>query len=827
MNISKIEKYPITPFLEEICNSLKNSSSRFLILTAETAAGKSTVLPLGLLENFSGKILMTEPRRLATLSVANRVSELFGEECGKTIGYNVHLEKKISKQTRLEVVTEAILIRKIQEDPFLEDISVVVLDEFHERSVYTDLSLAFLKEAVEARNDLFVIVMSATIDVEKIQGYLSAKTTVLKIPGRQFPVKVIYDGKSSVEEAVIREIRETNEKKGILVFLPGISDIRKCEKNLKEYFENLPCSKNEKPDIFVLHSSISLLEQKNIISEETNDSEIKNTKSKIIISSSIAETSLTVPGITCVIDSGLARINRFDVSTGMEKLVTETESEFSAEQRKGRAGRICEGRCIRLWSENDKRISEMPPEILRTDLSTVILECAARGISSCDGISWLDKPLSSAWNSSCELLKLLGLLDSNFAITKKGQFILGLGVNPRLGCIAYEGCLDFDNKKSRLLEAEKIILKYGNYASSSVDVQKKFLCDLENRIGKKHEEFGNELCEFDEEKEKFPVVLSGFPDRIAKRCGDENEVCEYQFFNGRKAVLKGKPDCKKKGDWVVAPEVMAGDRQGTIFNYEEISDDVAERWCTKYSEKKIECSFENGKISKNEVVCYGRIILCKKKLPVEKGDLASAWISEVYKKGFSCLPLNEKTKAFLLRAEFYYQQQEKTFQEEIKKLNCEIISKGFAESICVKKINEWLPAFLGSNEKLTENMVYDGIYWILDGKKIDTFVPMEIILENGRKCKVKYELQSSNENKNVIIIRPVIEIIIQRIFGCYKSPEICGVKVLLKLLSPASRPLQITDDLEHFWVKTWPEICKEMKGRYPKHNWNYQIVDKN
>lgn len=811
MNVFKIEKYPITPFLEEICSSLKKSSSQFLILTAETAAGKSTVLPLGLLEGFSGKILMTEPRRLAALSVASRVSEFYGEECGKTVGYNVHLEKKISNQTRLEVVTEAILIRKIQEDPFLEEFSVVVLDEFHERSVYTDLSLAFLKEAVDAREDLFVIVMSATMDVGKLQKYLSEKTPVLKIPGRQFPVNVIYDGKSSVEEAVIREVKEVGGKKGILVFLPGIFDIRKCENNLKNYFESQNYTGDfEKPDIFVLHSSISLSEQKKIISdEEDNGFGNKSSRCKIIISSAIAETSLTVPGITCVIDSGLARINRFDVSTGMEKLVTETESEFSAEQRKGRAGRVCEGRCVRLWSENDKRISEMPPEILRTDLSTVILECAARGISSCDGISWLDKPLESAWNSSCELLRLLGLLDSNFAITKKGQFILGLGVNPRLGCLAYEGCLDFGSKTVRLLEAEKLILKYGNYSGSSEEIQKRFLCDLENRIGKRIKEFGEG---FGEKTEKFPVILYGFPDRIAKRCADENGGCEYQFFSGRKAVLRGNPDCRKEVKWIVAPEVMAGDRQGVIFNYEEISDDVAESWCAKYSEKKVECTFENGKISKNEIVCYGRIILHKKRLPVEKGDLASAWIGEVSKKGLFCLPMNDKTRAFLMRAEFFYQQKEK--------------DKTFAEKICVEKINEWLPAFLGNSEKLSENMVYDGIYWILGGNQIDKQVPSEIILENGRKCKVKYELQSSKEDKNVLIIRPVIEIIIQRIFGCFKSPEICGVKVLLKLLSPASRPLQITDDLEHFWSGTWPEICKEMKGRYPKHNWDYKVVDK-
>ena len=349
-----MNQYPITPYLDDICVALRESPSRFLILTAETAAGKSTVLPLALLQNFSGKMIMTEPRRIAVLGVANRLAE--SANSGE-VGYKIHLENHITKETRLEVVTEAILIRQLQSDPALEDYNVIVLDEFHERSVNTDLALAFLKESMMLRDDLFVVIMSATINTKKLQEYLSdcGETPVFKLPGRQFPVQVLYEPQKSVVSAVREALSsfESVQYKNILVFLPSISDIRKAQEALLDTGLFDDDGDNE---LCILHSSISLEEQKRVLKETT--------KRRVILSSAIAETSLTVPGVTTVIDSGLARINRLDINTGMEKLTTETESEFSAEQRKGRAGRLCEGTCIRLWNKHDPRIKELAPEIL-------------------------------------------------------------------------------------------------------------------------------------------------------------------------------------------------------------------------------------------------------------------------------------------------------------------------------------------------------------------------------------------------------------------------------------------------------------------------------
>lgn len=826
----EINQFPITEHLDDICNKLKVSPSRFLVLTAQTAAGKSTILPLGLLQHFEGKILMTEPRRLAVLGVANRVAELRNENAGETVGYKIHLENKISSKTRLEVVTEAILVRQLQEDPALEDYQVVVLDEFHERSVNTDLALAFLKEAMQLRDDLFVIIMSATIDTEKLVNYLSndfkdnsvvsnsttnqnsiQKVPFLEIPGRQFPVEIIYDDKSTVEQAIIHELAEKSLLGDILAFLPGISDIRKTYDNLVEQ------QIDQKADIFILHSSISLEEQKKIIKEKRENTE----KRRIILSSAIAETSLTVPGITCVIDSGLSRINRMNVSTGMENLSTETESDFSAEQRAGRAGRLAPGKCIRLWSKANARIKELPPEILRTDITQLILECSERGIFTFDGIDWLDKPSESAWKEGVKLLINLGFIKNDGRITPEGKIALGLGVSPRLAGICIHGYKDgkLDEK------AREYLIKYGSYSKSSKDVQSRFINDIEKRIIRLIKNISVEKIN---KNEKIPLVLYGFPDRLAKRIesSKENEKyfdkdkIEFQFYTGRKAFIStqnsqssSKNHVTSDLQWIVVPELLAGDREGVIFEYEALDFVAAEAFLEDKTELKVICSFENGKIQKNEQKKWGQIVLQSKKMVPSAKDYSLAWENEVLSKGFNVLPVDSRLDKFLWRAEFYFQQNQ-------KKLNDKNIREYLAE-----KVHEWLSPFLNSQTNINSETVYNAVYWFLDGSKIDKEVPELLILENGRKCKVNYEKQSSPDDKNVLVIRPVIEIIIQRIFGVFSTPKICGMKVLLRLLSPASRPLQVTDDLEGFWNGAWPEICKEMKGRYPKHNWNYKICE--
>ncbi len=830
---TKIAEYPITPFLDNICESLKNSPSRCLILTAETAAGKSTVLPLALLEKFGGKMIMTEPRRIAVLGVANRVGELWEAACDGVpdeVGYKIHLENKITKNTRLEVVTEAILVRQLQNDPALESYNVVVLDEFHERSVNTDLALAFLKEAMQLRDDLYVIIMSATIDTDRLQQYLGGDTPVMKIPGRQFPVQVKYETGKSVASVVVEELdkkrdcrvkpdndkgKPDNDKEGrlsfpgltreslsnILVFLPGISDIRKAQDELLATGLFDDDSDNE---LCVLHSSITLQEQKRII---TPPREGERTKRRVILSSAIAETSLTVPGVTTVIDSGLARVNRLDLNTGMEKLTTQTESEFSAEQRKGRAGRLCEGTCIRLWNQHDARIKDFPPEILRADLVPLILECSERGVYKVDGIDWLDAPSQAAWEESKALLIALGMIGTDGRITPKGKAALTLGIHPRLAGIALAG---YQNE-NLTGEARDLLINFGSYAHSSSDIQKRFINDLERRL---------KACayktDFDDTKDF--LILCGYPDRLAKRTSEPGkDPAEYQFAGGRQALFftqNAQNDSSVKKNyvtkhyaplWIVAPEVVSGDKKAVIHDFVELPESQITEYLDKHSQIKQVCSFENGNLQKTELKCFGKLVLASKKLSVTNDDYAQAWLTEISEKGIDCLPTDAKVESLLVRTEFVKQQ---NGTDKADSLN---------ERLCTTA-SEWLIPFMAGKTQLTAATVYDALYWFLNGAETDRLAPETITLENGRRVKVKYEKQAE--------IRPVIEIIIQRIFGCFTTPQICGKKVLLRLLSPASRPLQVTEDLEHFWTGAWVEICKEMKGRYPKHNWDYRVVEK-
>lgn len=790
----EIQKFPITPYLEQICDTLKKSPSHFLVLTAETAAGKSTVLPLALLEHFFGKIIMTEPRRIAVLGVANRVGEL--TEKPKEVGYKIHLESRITCETRLEVVTEAILVRQLQSDPALEDYNVVVLDEFHERSVNTDLALAFLKEAMQLRDDLFVVIMSATIDTKKFQRWLSLpkppeEVPVISIPGRQFAVNVVYEPEKSIVSAVRQGIRYAGDSGNILVFLPGISDIRKAQEALLETNEFSDDSENE---LCILHSSISLEEQKRIISPASPDG-----KRRVILSSAIAETSLTVPGVNVVIDSGLSRVNRMDINTGMEKLTTEKESEFSAEQRKGRAGRLCEGTCIRLWEKHDVRVKDFPLEILRADLVPLVLECSERGIYSVEGIDWLDSPSVAAWTESVRLLQQLGMIKKDGRITEKGKAALTLGIHPRLAGIAL---MAFDKSAGKLSrEGQELLIKFSSYSRSSVELQKRFIIDLERRLK------GCNCKDSQEDREYDFLILSGYPDRLAKRTSEAGvEPAEYKFAGGRQARLYNR----NAPLWLCAPDVTAGDKEAVIFDLVELEEPKINEFLEKHSEIRQICSFTQGTLQKFEVKCFGEIVLSSKKIALSEGDYAQAWLTEIKEKGIDCLPFDAKCESLLLRAEFIEQQNLQDSEKE------EDIHNNLYSRLKLNA-NEWLTPFLGGKNTLTASTVYDALYWYLEGAEIDRFAPEILTLENGRRCKVKYE--------KLAVIQPVIEIIIQRIFGCFQTPKIYGKKVLLRLLSPASRPLQVTDDLEHFWTGAWVEICKEMKGRYPKHNWDLSIIE--
>lgn len=779
----QINSLPIAPYLNEICKNLKNSPSRFLILTAETAAGKSTAVPVSLLENFSGKILMLEPRRLAVTAIADRVSNLIGEETGNTVGYRLHLENKVSSLTRLEIVTEAILTRKLQSDPLLEDINVIVIDEFHERSIHADLALAFLKETMQLRDDLYVIIMSATLDLRSLAEFCGNNTPVMSVPGRNFPVNVEYTPDRSVVSCVADCLINRKQHRTILVFLPGLYEINKTKSQLAEKFSP------DELQILILHSSVPLSEQRKILKPNPADMPVR-----VILSTSIAETSITVPDVTLVIDSGLCRTSRINIALGMNQLVTVPSSQFSAEQRTGRAGRVQSGECIRLWDKTEIRPLSQEPEILHTDISQLVLECAQWGVTDYKKLSWLTEPGEAAWKTSSQLLQNLGFIENN-KITEKGSACLKLGLEPRIASTAY-----FARQNDCLDKALNLILKYSEYSDASSQRQKLFLKELEHRLNSIQIQTVEKSNPSDAE-----ILLHGFPDRIAKLTSKERDYAEYQFPGGRKARIFG---VNSPSNWIIAPEVDAGNAIGKIYSWENLSDNQAESWLegklitetvTRFVD---ESSF---KLQKIQVIRFGNIVLSETILPASSEDFTEAVIGSVKKNGLQWLKLNDKINSFLLRCEFYSLYQDLSFCEKFNLLQ--------------NKADEWLKPFINSQKDFNQETIYNALYWYLDGSTIDSYVPEILKLQNGLKRKIHYE-KHSEENK--VFIKPVLEIIIQQAFGCFETPEICGQKVLLKLLSPARRPLQITEDLANFWTTSWIEICKEMKGRYPKHNWDYK-----
>ncbi len=815
--MTNIDNLPIAKHLEKIYTTLKNSSCHSLVLTAETGAGKSTAVPGVLLKHFTGKILMLEPRRLAVLAVAQRTALQLAEQPGETVGYRMHLNSKISEKTRLEIMTEAILTRKLLADPLLEDTNVIIIDEFHERSLQSDLSLAFLKQTMQLRDDLYILVMSATIDTEKIAAYLGSPADpapVYHVPGRLFPVKTVYKGNISPSLAVIQELNNPSAKNrdGILVFLPGIYDIRKCFSELESY--------KEEADIFILHSSIKFEEQKKILQEPKTDD-----KRRVILSSAIAETSLTVPAISIVIDSGLSRISRYSPRTGMQHLETEMESSFSAAQRSGRAGRLGPGTCICLWNINEPRISSTPPEILRSDLSELVLTCYIWGSSKLQSFSWIDSPSKVLWETSEKFLLQTGCIEQG-KITAYGKAVLSLGIEPRLACTALTGFFYTDS--DALQESLKTALSFSSYKDASPALKAKYTAQIEKRI---------HLCSryLKTNKKKqisatFPIttaaLLAGFPDRLAKLC--DSEI--YQFPSGHTARLLLTENKKNNTfpEWIIAPEVDEGDFLGKIYAFEPVSSATIASWLSKHSTiiSKIEVIKNSDtkesfiKFNKTETLCFGKIVLSQKKKKPQLFEIKKELTAVVHQKGFSFLPLSNKTKDLLLRTTFFIQQQNIAHIN-----NCVIESP--SENKLVKQIDLWLFPFLTeTTTKINEQIIYDALYWFLPGTIIDKNVPKEIQLENGKKAKLQYQLRTRTETDSEQEIIPILKIIIQRLFGCFTSPEVMGKTVLLTLLSPAQRPLQITDNLEAFWKTTWPDICKEMKGRYPKHNWNYKISEK-
>lgn len=801
-----VENLPVTGRLDSICEELKAFKSRCMVLTADTGSGKSTVLPLGLLNHFEGKILMLEPRRLAVLNIAGRVSQLLGEKPGETCGYSVHLENRVSDKSRFIVLTEAILTRRLQNDPELSDVSVVVLDEFHERSIHADLALAFLKDAMQLRDDLYVVVMSATMQTDFISEYLGNgdkdSVACVNVEGRRFPVQIEYDNNSELSRRVITEYINLEEIEGeskngdrsssVLVFLPGIYEINRL-------YNELSVTINPE-NIHILHSSVPIERQKEVFVPEN--------KVRIILSSAIAETSVTVPDVKVVIDSGECRLNLYDSNTGLNRLVTRKVSLFNAKQRSGRAGRVCEGRCVRMWSEAEPLVECFPPEIERSDLTDLVLECYKWGVTSLDQLDWLTSPGAAAWDKAVELLQDLNCL-KNGKVTLLGDICLALGLGVRLSCVAASGLFHHDLKFST-----KVAVNFSSNNKWSEKMHQIQCLELEKRL----QIFKQNSLKFESFPHKFKkfstgcALLYGFPDRL----GVKVENSRYQFASGKAAVLKNSTNTGTFPQFIIAVSANTGSGEGIIHEFEPLEEEIAQEFINSRVQIKEVSRFEGKKVVKVRQELFGRVVMKETRLPVSPEDYGQAVCNAVEAEGLEWLPLSQASRSLLLRARFFVEHGGAISGAAAADINpAELAKNGYRlEEALQKSVKNWLLPFITGTET-TERCVYDALYYATGGDEINRNVPAELILENGKRRRLAYESQAGETI-------PVLEVIIQEIFGCFKTPEVMGVPVLLRLLSPARRPLQVTRDLAGFWNNSWQEIAKEMKGRYPKHNWDYR-----
>ena len=817
---------PLLPFLPRISEILQHSGA--LVLTAEPGAGKSTLVPPYLMEEpwLKGRgIVMLEPRRLAAASVAVRIAELLGEPVGRRAGDTVRAAARVSAETRIEVVTEALLTRRIQHDPLLQGVGLVILDEFHERSVHVDLALAFALEVRRARPDLAILVMSATLDADPVAALLGsaeAPAPALHCPGRSHPVETRYrplgQGGRWEEGFADGAARLFDETEGdVLGFLPGAGEIRRVGARLGGLL-------GARAEVLPLHGTMRLEDQQNVIrpAGKPQDGGAHTGRRRVILATSLAETSLTVPGIHTVADAGWARLSRFHPATGLDRLVTERVSVSSADQRRGRAGRLGPGLCVRFWGESERLLPRPDPEILRSDLSGLVLECALWGAREPRQLSWLDAPSPPAWNQAWEVLRMLDLVEDS-GPTGLGKTVAGLGLAPRLGVLVTRGAA----RNVPVLAAACAALlqeRDGSGLSGDPDFRIRLELIREGRGGTDswHRSVAAEMQRIlrrasaaelppdylwtAEQEERVGNLLAyAFPDRLARKEPDGT----YRLVTGRVARFPGSGPgagarvpvaSRAAGPWITAPDADAGETAGIIRLAAPVDREEVDAVLALAADERREIRWE-GLVPKGAVVRrVGRLVLAQRPEKPQPGEIAEAFREHLRSEGIAILPWNANARGLLARLRFAARRSPDWGLGDL------------GDAGLAARSGEWLEPFLTltGGQLITPGKLLAALQ-ALAGPARGRFgsqVPESIVLPMGGRRAIDYEGDL-----------PAVEARIQEVFGLAESPRVCGVPLVFRLLSPARRPLQITDDLASFWRSTYAEVRREMRGRYPKHYW--------
>ncbi len=817
-----------------------------VVLHAPPGAGKTTVVPLALLEEpwLAGRrILILEPRRLAARAAAARMSTMLGEAVGGTVGFRIRFEHRVCARTRIEVLTEGILTRHLQADPALEGVGLVIFDEFHERHLHTDLALALTLDAQRAlRPDLRVLVMSATLQAEAVARLLGAETPVVAAAGRQYPVEIRMSERDPLEplpQAVARAVRTAlaaHPQGDVLAFLPGGAEIRRAEALLREALTGDRSAAAAAVDVYPLYGDLPWDEQERAIRPSPPG------RRKVVLATPIAESSLTIEGVRIVVDSGFARVPQFDPASGLTRLVTQRITQAAAEQRAGRAGRTAPGVCYRLWSKATHRglLAYPIPEIKNADLASLALELAAWGVREAESLAWLDPPPPAALAQARALLRRLEALDADGRLTEIGREMLRLPLHPRLAHMLSvakahgEGALACD--LAALLSERDLIAASGE-APRSCDITLRLealaafradgrrgaraygadpnACERVNRAAHQYRRLiglsagtaGAPPQEVAAGAAAAGRLLAyAYPDRIAQ-CRTAGGT-RYLLASGRGARLPAQ-EPSLRPSYLVAARLDAGAGEGLIQLAAPIAPDELRAALAAHieCERIVAWDETEAAVVARRLERLGALVLESAPLAdPDPEELRRAMLAGIRRLGLAALP---------------WTPQARQWQARVLSLRRWFPDEGWpdvSDAALLERLEDWLgPSLAGvtRREHLARLDLAAALAGLLDGaqrSRLETLAPERLTVPSGSRLRLEYS--PSGEP-------PVLAVKLQELFGLADTPRIAEgrIPVTLQLLSPAQRPIQVTQDLRSFWARTYPEVRKALKGRYPKHPW--------
>lgn len=810
MPFNRFHHLPVAEKIPELLQLLSDENTA--ILTAPPGAGKSTLVPLHCMDApwLDGKkILMLEPRRLAARMIAGRMADMLGEEVGPTIGYTIKLESKVTDTTQIEVITEGVLTRRLQNDNFLEGIGLVIFDEFHERSIHADTALVFCRQVQQLiRPDLRILLMSATVNAPELGKLLDCK--IIEAEGKQYPVDLIYTGETDVfflPETVARlTVKAVKDHPGdVLIFMPGEAEITKCEALLRGNLPNIA--------IHPLYSRLPKSRQTAAIMPD------KSGRRKIVLATSIAETSLTIEGIKIVIDTGFGRTSKFDPQSGLSRLETVQISKDSADQRAGRAGRLSAGFCYRMWSKasHARRPDQRLPEILETDLSSLALEMAVWGVKTSHELSWITPPPAGRLTAAFELLEQIGATEQAI-ITQHGKHIHSLPCHPRIAHMLLmseeENLLPLAADIAALLEERDPLA--GNDSGVDINLRIEALRRFRQqgtgsnnfRQIEKIAAYYRHLFQSKVSNESVNVYETGlllvhaYPERIA--CARPGNNAQFQLANGRLAMAHHTDDLAHE-PWLAVAHLDARDGMGKIhlaspLNPRDLAPLVKSQQVIKWDTKS------GGLVAATELR-IGLILLQQK--PLQNPDeslILSAVVDAVRNEGATLLSFNDEVNQLQYRV------------LSLRKWQPEESWPDFSTTTLLRDPESWLRPWLiniRKNEDLEQLNINEILLQSLSPlqwEKLEKLAPAWLTVPSGSRIRLKYQPDGSP---------PVLAVRLQEVFGMTETPKVAGGKmaVLMHLLSPGFKPVQITRDMQSFWSNTYFEVRKELKRRYPKHEW--------